>query len=119
MHRYIVRRVAQSIPLLLVVSLLVFALIHAAPGGPLVTRSSKVPGPDPSPEVVGFAATTPQRTTTAPGPAASTTDDHNEPRTGKPNSAQARQRMQARDSRSTTAVKIARDAFHLDDAARW
>ena len=35
MYRYIVRRVAQSIPLLLVVSLLVFALIHAAPGGPL------------------------------------------------------------------------------------
>jgi peptide/nickel transport system permease protein len=29
------RRLAQSIPLLLVVSLLVFALLHAAPGGPL------------------------------------------------------------------------------------
>ena len=29
------RRVAQVVPLLLVVSLLVFALIHAAPGGPL------------------------------------------------------------------------------------
>ena len=29
------RRLAQTIPLLLVVSLLVFALIHAAPGGPL------------------------------------------------------------------------------------
>src|SRR5437879_11364544 len=29
------RRLLQSIPLLLVVSILVFALIHAAPGGPL------------------------------------------------------------------------------------
>jgi len=35
--RVVVRRVAQSIPLLLVISLLVFALIHAAPGGPLST----------------------------------------------------------------------------------
>jgi peptide/nickel transport system permease protein len=35
--RFVVRRVAQSIPLLLVISLLVFALIHAAPGGPLST----------------------------------------------------------------------------------
>ena len=32
---FLVRRLAQTIPLLLVVSLLVFALIHAAPGGPL------------------------------------------------------------------------------------
>lgn len=32
---YVVRRLAQSIPLLLLVSLIVFALIHAAPGGPL------------------------------------------------------------------------------------
>lgn len=32
---FLARRVAQTIPLLLVVSLLVFALIHAAPGGPL------------------------------------------------------------------------------------
>ena len=32
---YVVRRVMQVVPLLLVVSLLVFALIHAAPGGPL------------------------------------------------------------------------------------
>jgi peptide/nickel transport system permease protein len=30
-----VRRVAQAIPLLLLISILVFALIHAAPGGPL------------------------------------------------------------------------------------
>ena len=29
------RRAAQSVPLLLIVSLLVFALVHAAPGGPL------------------------------------------------------------------------------------
>src|SRR5688572_32920229 len=29
------RRLAQAIPLLLIVSVLVFALIHAAPGGPL------------------------------------------------------------------------------------
>ena len=35
MLRFIARRAAQSVPLLLVVSLLVFALIHAAPGGPL------------------------------------------------------------------------------------
>jgi peptide/nickel transport system permease protein len=33
--RYIIRRIAQTLPLLLLVSLLVFALIHAAPGGPL------------------------------------------------------------------------------------
>jgi peptide/nickel transport system permease protein len=32
---FIARRVAQAIPLLLIVSILVFALIHAAPGGPL------------------------------------------------------------------------------------
>ena len=37
MIRFVVRRVAQSIPLLLVISLLIFALIHAAPGGPLST----------------------------------------------------------------------------------
>ena len=37
MIRFIVRRVAQSVPLLLVISLLIFALIHAAPGGPLST----------------------------------------------------------------------------------
>ena len=35
MRRYVVRRVAQSVPLLLVISLIVFLLIHAAPGGPL------------------------------------------------------------------------------------
>jgi peptide/nickel transport system permease protein len=34
---FVVRRLAQSVPLLLVISLLVFALIHAAPGGPLST----------------------------------------------------------------------------------
>ena len=33
--RFLVRRIAQTIPLLLIVSLLIFALIHAAPGGPL------------------------------------------------------------------------------------
>lgn len=37
MIRFIVRRIAQSVPLLLVISLLIFALIHAAPGGPLST----------------------------------------------------------------------------------
>lgn len=31
----ILRRVAQSLPLLLIISILVFALLHAAPGGPL------------------------------------------------------------------------------------
>ncbi len=35
MIAFLARRVAQAVPLLLVVSLLVFALIHAAPGGPL------------------------------------------------------------------------------------
>jgi peptide/nickel transport system permease protein len=35
MLTFVIRRVAQIIPLLVVVSLLVFALIHAAPGGPL------------------------------------------------------------------------------------
>ena len=35
MLRYIGRRVAQSVPLVLVISLIVFLLIHAAPGGPL------------------------------------------------------------------------------------
>src|SRR5688572_4297245 len=33
--RFAARRLAQAIPLLFVISLLVFALIHAAPGGPL------------------------------------------------------------------------------------
>jgi len=33
--RFLARRLAQAVPLLLVVSALVFALIHAAPGGPL------------------------------------------------------------------------------------
>ena len=37
MIRFVVRRMAQSVPLLLVISLLIFALIHAAPGGPLST----------------------------------------------------------------------------------
>lgn len=32
---FVVRRVLQTIPLLVVVSLLIFSLIHAAPGGPL------------------------------------------------------------------------------------
>jgi peptide/nickel transport system permease protein len=35
MGAFIGRRVAQALPLLLIVSVLVFALIHAAPGGPL------------------------------------------------------------------------------------
>lgn len=35
MLRFAARRLAQSVPLLVVVSLVVFALIHAAPGGPL------------------------------------------------------------------------------------
>jgi peptide/nickel transport system permease protein len=35
MIRFLLRRVVEAIPLLLVVSLLVFALIHLAPGGPL------------------------------------------------------------------------------------
>src|SRR5215207_11497832 len=33
--RFAVRRLAQAVPLLVIVSVLVFALIHAAPGGPL------------------------------------------------------------------------------------
>src|SRR6266487_4450227 len=35
MVRLIVRRLVQAVPLLLLISLLVFLLIHAAPGGPL------------------------------------------------------------------------------------
>lgn len=35
MLRYVVRRLLQSIPLLVLISVIVFALIHAAPGGPL------------------------------------------------------------------------------------
>ena len=35
MLSFLVRRLVQTVPLLVVVSLLVFALIHAAPGGPL------------------------------------------------------------------------------------
>ncbi len=35
MMRFAARRIVQSIPLLLLVSLIVFALIHAVPGGPL------------------------------------------------------------------------------------
>ena len=35
MMRFAARRLAQAIPLLLIVSVIVFALIHAAPGGPL------------------------------------------------------------------------------------
>ena len=38
--RIALRRIAQSIPLLLIVSVLVFALIHAAPGGPLASIST-------------------------------------------------------------------------------
>ena len=37
MIRFILRRGVQSLPLLFVISLLIFALIHAAPGGPLST----------------------------------------------------------------------------------
>ena len=33
--RFVARRCLQAVPLLLVVSMLVFLLIHAAPGGPL------------------------------------------------------------------------------------
>ena len=35
MLTFLLRRVAQMVPLLVLVSLVVFALIHAAPGGPL------------------------------------------------------------------------------------
>lgn len=35
MLRFLARRAAQAVPLLVIVSVLVFALIHAAPGGPL------------------------------------------------------------------------------------
>src|SRR5689334_21877435 len=33
--RFAARRFAQAVPLLLIISVLVFSLIHAAPGGPL------------------------------------------------------------------------------------
>src|SRR5919204_739824 len=35
MARFLIRRIAQAIPLLLVISVLVFLLVHAVPGGPL------------------------------------------------------------------------------------
>ena len=35
MVRFLVRRCLQAVPLLIIVSALVFLLIHAAPGGPL------------------------------------------------------------------------------------
>jgi peptide/nickel transport system permease protein len=35
MSRFIVRRAAQAIPLLIVISIVIFALLHAVPGGPL------------------------------------------------------------------------------------
>jgi peptide/nickel transport system permease protein len=35
MRSFLIRRVLQAVPLLLLISLLVFLLIHAAPGGPL------------------------------------------------------------------------------------
>ena len=35
MIRFLIRRALQAIPLLFIISALVFALIHAAPGGPL------------------------------------------------------------------------------------
>jgi len=35
MRKFLIRRIVQSIPLLLVISVIIFALIHAAPGGPL------------------------------------------------------------------------------------
>lgn len=35
MRRFLTRRIVQSVVLLLVISLIIFALIHAAPGGPL------------------------------------------------------------------------------------
>lgn len=35
MSRFLIRRLLQAVPLLLAISLLVFLLIHAAPGGPL------------------------------------------------------------------------------------
>ncbi len=35
MARFLARRCLQAVPLLLVISLIVFALVHAAPGGPL------------------------------------------------------------------------------------
>ncbi len=40
MTRFIARRLVQAVPLLLVISLLVFLLIHAAPGGPLAVYLS-------------------------------------------------------------------------------
>ncbi len=35
MVRFLARRLAHAVPLLFIVSVLVFLLIHAAPGGPL------------------------------------------------------------------------------------
>ena len=35
MNRFLIRRLLQAIPLLLAISVLIFLLIHAVPGGPL------------------------------------------------------------------------------------
>ncbi|MGD8752645.1 MAG: hypothetical protein PVG14_14540, partial [Anaerolineales bacterium] len=39
MAQYIVRRLLQAIPMLLLISILLFALVNIAPGGPLTTYS--------------------------------------------------------------------------------
>ncbi len=44
MHRYIAGRLAQSVVLLVVVSMLAFGLIHAAPGGPGVLLAPEMTG---------------------------------------------------------------------------
>jgi ABC-type dipeptide/oligopeptide/nickel transport system permease component len=45
MGQYIVRRLLQAIPMLLLISIILFALVNIAPGGPLTTysRSNRIP----------------------------------------------------------------------------
>ena len=39
MGAYIIRRILQAIPMLLLISIILFALVNIAPGGPLTTQS--------------------------------------------------------------------------------
>ena len=47
MTRYLIRRLLQTIPVLLVISIIQFGLVNAAPGGPL---KAYLLNPDVSPE---------------------------------------------------------------------
>ncbi len=47
MGHYVVRRLLQAIPLMVIVSIVLFALVNLAPGGPLAGRGqSRTPRPE-------------------------------------------------------------------------